>query len=62
MPPNDDEIVAEVRRVREEHAAAHDYDLARILADLRKQERASDVPLVSLPPKKPVPLPHASGI
>jgi len=61
MQPKDDEIVEEVRRVRDEHAAALNYDLARIVADLREAERASEAPIVSLQPKKPVPLSRASG-
>ena len=61
MQPKDDEIVEEVRRIRDEHAAAHDYDLAQIIADLRAEEGASDATVVTLKPKKPVPLPRASG-
>jgi len=62
MRPKDDEIVEEVRRIRDEHAAAHGYDLASIVADLCEQERASDAPVVTLKPKKPEPLPRASGV
>jgi hypothetical protein len=62
MQPKDDPIVREVRHTRDSHAAAHDYDLARIVADLRKQEQASSTTVVSLKPRKPVPLPRASGV
>jgi hypothetical protein len=34
-----DEIVEEIRRNREAHAAAFDYDLKRIIQDLQRQER-----------------------
>ena len=37
-PPTDDPIVAEVRATREALAAALNYDLARIVADLRQIE------------------------
>ena len=38
---NDDPIVAEVRRVREEHAAQFNYDLDAIYQDLKERERTS---------------------
>lgn len=47
-----DPIVEEVREAREEHAAKHDYDLKRIFADLKEQERASGREYVTLPPKR----------
>lgn len=49
-----DPIVEEVRKVREEHAAKFNYDLERILKDLKEQEQASGLKVVSLPPKRPV--------
>lgn len=49
-----DPIVEEVRKVREEHAAKFDYDLERILKDLKEQEQESGLKVVSLPPKRPV--------
>lgn len=58
VEPNDranddlpDEIVEDVRTVRRAHAAAFGFDVARIVADLRKKDAASGDPLVSLPPK-----------
>ena len=39
-PPTDDPIVAEVRATREALAATLNYDLARIVADLREVEVA----------------------
>ena len=35
---NDDPIVASVRKIREELAAAFDYDVHAIFADLRRRE------------------------
>ena len=37
----EDPIVAEVRRIRQEHAARVGYDLDLIVADLKAQEQAS---------------------
>ena len=58
VEPNDradndlpDEIVEDVRAVRRAHAAAFGFDVARIVADLRKKDAASGDSLVSLPPK-----------
>ena len=47
-----DPIVEEVRRAREEHAAKFDYDLERIFADLKEQERKSGKEYVALPPRR----------
>lgn len=47
-----DPIVEEVRAVRETHAAKFDYDLKRIFADLKEQERKSGREYVSLPAKR----------
>jgi hypothetical protein len=43
-----DEIVQEIRKEREEHAARFNYDLEAIWRDLKEQERLSDRPVVSL--------------
>ncbi len=45
-------IVEEVRKIRDEHAAKYDYDLERIFADLKEQERRRDREFVTLPPKR----------
>ncbi|MXX41214.1 MAG: hypothetical protein F4Y91_11930 [Gemmatimonadetes bacterium] len=37
----DDPIVAEVRRIRQEHAARFGYDLDLIVEDLKAQEQTS---------------------
>jgi hypothetical protein len=47
-----DPIVEEVRRAREAHAKQFNHDLDAICADLRKREKASGRPTVSLPPKR----------
>jgi len=49
------EIVAEVRRVREAHAAKFGYDLHAIAADFRSREGTDGETVVTLPPKLPVP-------
>ena len=48
-----DPIVEEVRKARDEHAAKFDYDLKRIFADLKEQEKRSGRQYVTLPPKRP---------
>jgi hypothetical protein len=50
-PIGDDEVVQEVRRYREAHAASFDYDLERIFEDIKAREQASGRRLVKLPPK-----------
>ena len=46
-----DPIVAEVRKVRDAHAAKFNYDLHAICADLRKKQESCGHEVVSLPPK-----------
>jgi hypothetical protein len=48
-----DPIVEEVRRVRQEYAKRHNFDLHAIAADLRKREQEHPERLVSFPPKTP---------
>ena len=45
----DDPIVAEVRRIRQEHAARFGDDLDLIVADLKAQEQASGRQYIRLP-------------
>ena len=47
-----DPIVAEVRRIRHEHAARFNYDLELIVRDLKSQEQASGRPYLRLPPRR----------
>ena len=46
-----DPIVAEVRRIRQEHAARFGYDLDLIVQDLKAQEKASGRQYIRLPPR-----------
>ncbi len=56
-----DEIVEDVRKVREEYAAKFNYDLEAIYQDLKKQEQEGRRKVVSLPPKEPEMIPHAKA-
>jgi hypothetical protein len=47
-----DPIVEEVRRVREEYIASHNYDLDAIYRDLKESEGKSGHRVVSPPPKR----------
>ena len=47
----EDPIVAEVRKHREEHAAAFGHNLKRIAQALREHEAKSDRPLLNPGPK-----------
>ena len=48
-----DEIVEEIRRHRDAHAAAFDYDIRRIVQDLQRLEREHGRALVTRAPRKP---------
>lgn len=50
---NTDEIIAEIRKHRETHAEAFDYDLDRITRDFQRQERESAREVVTRAPRKP---------
>jgi hypothetical protein len=50
-----DEIVEEIRKIREEYDSQFDYDIARIFQDIRERERTSGREYVSLPPRRIVP-------
>jgi hypothetical protein len=47
-----DPIVDEVRRVREQEAAKHGFDLKAILAAAKKRQRRSKHKIVSLVPRR----------
>ena len=47
-----DEIVEEVRRVRDEYAAKFNYDFDAIYQDIKTQEKQTERKVVTLPPKK----------
>ena len=50
---SEDPIVAEVRRIRDEQAARHDYDLRKIFDSLKQREKQEKRKLVSYPPRSP---------
>ena len=50
-----DSIVAEVRKIRDRHAAAFNYDLDAIFQDLKKQEKKSRRKFIALPSKQAAP-------
>ena len=56
-----DPIVEEVRKVRQAHAEKFNYDLQAIVADLKKQQKASGKKFVTLQHKKPAVLPKAKA-
>jgi hypothetical protein len=47
-----DQIVEDVRRIREEHAAHFNYDVDAIFADLKRLEAQSKQPRVSFGPRR----------
>ena len=52
----DDPIVAEVRRIRAEHAARFHYDLEAIYRDLKEKEKNSGRTYVRYPPRTCAPV------
>jgi len=58
---HEDPIVAEIRQIREEHAARFNYDLWAIYEDLKEQERKSGRKFVSYPPRRIPPRYRAAG-
>ena len=50
-----DEIVAEIRKYREAHAAKYKYNLEAIYNALKEAEEKSDHPKISFPPKRIAP-------
>ena len=57
----EDPIVAEVRRIRDEHAARYGYDLRRIYEALKSREKRGERKLVSYPPREPKTVPAGGG-
>jgi hypothetical protein len=51
-----DDIVLEVRKVREAYAKQFGYDLQAIHRDLKEQEQASGRRIVRLSPRRPKPV------
>ena len=48
-----DEIVEEVRRVRDEYAKKFNYDISAICADIRRKQAESDRKVVSFEQNEP---------
>jgi hypothetical protein len=51
-----DDLLLEVRKVREAYAKQFGYDLQAIHRDLKEQEQAGGRRVVTLPPRRPKPL------
>jgi hypothetical protein len=51
-----DDVLEEVRRAREAYAERFNFDLAAIFRDLRERELVGGREVVSLPPKRIVPV------
>jgi hypothetical protein len=49
---HEDPIVAEVRRIREEHSARFGHDLDAIFRDIQERQRTSGRTYVSFPPRR----------
>jgi hypothetical protein len=47
-----DDVIAEVRRVRDAHAAKFGYDLEAIVRDFKSREGKDGERVVTLPPKR----------
>jgi hypothetical protein len=62
----DDPILRDIRRVREERAAAFGYDIRRMLRDLKAKQQAAEtqgVKFIRLPLKRPEPMsPRPVGV
>jgi hypothetical protein len=48
-----DDLVLELRKIREAYAERFGYDLKAIHRDLKRQEQASGRQVVSFPPRRP---------
>jgi hypothetical protein len=48
-----DNLMQEVRKIREAYAKQFDYDLQAIHRDLKEQEQVSGRRIVSFPPRRP---------
>ena len=58
----EDPIVAEVRKVREAHAAKFNFDLLAIYRDLKEQEKKNGRTFVSYPPRHCKPASQVASI
>ncbi|QYX33355.1 hypothetical protein [Sphaerospermopsis torques-reginae] len=51
-----DEVLAEIRKIRDQEAKSFNYDLTAICGDLRRQQATSGRKIISLPLKTVVKL------
>lgn len=51
----EDEVLREVRAVREAYAQLHNFDVHAMVADLRTRDLVGDWPVVRHPPRRPQP-------
>jgi hypothetical protein len=51
-----DDVLAEIRAIREAYAARFNYDLQAIYRDLKEKEKKSGRKTVSFPPRRPKPV------
>lgn len=56
-----DEIIAEVRRFRDELSAQHDYDIRRIVESIKEEEASGERTHVTLQPRLVRPKTEASS-
>lgn len=52
----EDDVLREVRAVREAFARLHDFDVRAMVADLRARDLAGDWTVVRHPPRRPNPV------
>ena len=52
----EDDVLREVRAVREAYARSHNFDVRAMVADLRTRDLAGDWPVVRHPPRRPHPV------
>jgi len=57
----EDEIVEEIRKLREEYAASFGFDLEAIYQDLKEREKQRRRMIVFLEPKEPASVPQAKA-
>ena len=56
-----DEILSEVRRIREAYAAEFGYDIQKMVEDLKRRQAESGRKVVSFPPKRCRPVNQAKS-
>ncbi len=52
----EDDVLREVRAVREAYARSHNFDVRAMVADLRARDLGGDWPVVRHPPRRPNPV------